>query len=252
MPENNKIVDKISRIIMQVNNNMTLKFHCRLTKEVNGMIKNFHNFFSYGDSTYLSLEHFAYVTLDIKQELTAWSKDQTIMINSRNIHQLIQGLKCMINICKGNDKIYYYTTRSDGTDKITVLDETIKEHNLQLRLLGDDMPRILLHPSTKEDTYGTYHEAIRIYLNRTTIFTDITIDEAESLYYNLLKIDFFQYGMSMIQYYVSSVESDKVQITEEKKNFKSVKPRIVFNDNKKEEVKSILDKDKSAQEFFDI
>lgn len=252
MPENNKIVDKISRIILQVNKDLIVKIHCKLTKEVNGIIRNFHNFFSYGDSTYLTLEHFVYVTIEIKKELTAWSKDQTIMITSRNIHQLLQGLKCITSICKGNDNIYYYTTQSDGNDKITVLDETIKEHNLQLRLLGDDMPRILIHPSVKEDEYGMYHEAIRIYLNRTTIFTDITIDEAESLYYNLSKIDFFQYGMSMIQYYVSSIESDKVQITEEKRNFKPIKPRVVFNDNKKEEVKSVLQKDKSAQEFFDL
>ena len=61
-----------------------------------------------------------------------------------------------------------------------------------------------------------YFPGIRIYFNRKTIFTDITIDEAESLYYNLSKIDFFQYGMSMIQYYVSSVENDKIEVTETK------------------------------------
>lgn len=253
MPGNNKMVDKISRLLLQVNNQLSIKVHCRLTKEVNGIMKSFHNFFTYGDATYLSLEQFIYITVEIKRELTAWSKDQTIMITSKNIHQFLQGLKCMINICKGNDKIYYYTTRSDGSDKITVLDETIKEHNLQIRLLGDDMPRILLHPSSKEDDYGEYHETIRIYLNRTTIYSDITIDEAESLYYNLSKVDFFQYGMMMIQYYISSIESDKVQIKEEKHNFKPNK-RIVFNDikTKEEVVKSVIEKDKTAKEFFDI
>jgi hypothetical protein len=246
MPENK--VDKISRILVQVNNQLIVKIHCRLTKEINGMVKNFHNFFSYGDSTYLTLDQFVYMTIEIKQELTAWNKDQTIMITSRNIHQLLQGLKLMIGICKGNANIYYYTTQSNGEDKITVRDNVIKEHNIQLRLLGDDMPRILLHPSAKEDNYGTYYEAIRLYLNRTTIFTDITLDEAESLYYNLSKVDFFQYGMSMIQYYISSIESDKVQFTEEKKQIK--KPRVVFNDKKTESVKSTITKEPSAEEFF--
>ena len=248
MPENKNMVDKISRVLVQVNNQLIVKIHCRLTREINGIVKNFHNFFAYGDSTYLSLDQFVYMTIEIKQELTAWSKNQTIMITSRNIHQLLQGLKLMIGICKGNANIYYYTTQSNGEDKITVRDNVIKEHNIQLRLLGDDMPRILLHPSAKEDNYGTYHEAIRLYLNRTTIFTDITLDEAESLYYNLSKVDFFMYGMSMIQYYVSSIESDKVQITEEKKQIK--KPKIVFNDKKVESVKSIITKDPSAEEFF--
>jgi hypothetical protein len=54
--------------------------------------------------------------------------------------------------------------------------------------------------------------------------------------------------MSMIQYYISSIESDKVQFTEEKKQIK--KPRVVFNDKKTESVKSTITKEPSAEEFF--
>lgn len=247
---NRKNVDKMSRVILNINNQLIVKIHCRLTKEVNGVIRSFHNFFSYGENNYLNLDHIVYLTLEIKQELTAWSKDQTIMVTSKNIHQFLSTLQYMINLCKRSDNIYYYTTQSDGYDKITVHDNVIKEHIMQLRLIGDEMPRILIHPSTKIDKNDMYFPGIRIYFNRKTIFTDITIDEAESLYYNLSKIDFFQYGMSMIQYYVSSVENDKIEVTETKVT--NNRKQVFFNDAKVEATKSVLEKDQSDREFFGL
>lgn len=245
---NTKNVDKISRVILNLNNELIVKMNCRLTKEVNGVVRSFHNFFTYGDGTYLNLEQYAYISLEMKQELTAWNPDQRINLNSKNMHQFLKAFKYMINLCARSSELYIYTTQTDGTDKITISNDNIIKNILKLRLLGDEMPRIIFHPSVKIDNNGKYRPAIRLYINRKTIYKDITIEEAESLYYNLSKVDFFQYGMMMIQYYVSSVENNKIEVTKTQIS----KPKISFNDKKIEPTKSILQKDKSDKEFFDL
>lgn len=245
---NMKNVDKISRVILNLNNELIVKLNCRLTKEVNGVVRSFHNFFTYGDANYLNLEHYAYLTLEMKQELTAWNPDQRLILNSKNMQQFLKAFKYMINLCNRSQGLYIYTTQTDGTDKITISNDNIMSNIIKLKLLGDEMPRIILHPSVKIDRDGKYKPAIRMYINRKTIYKDITIEEAESLYYNLSKVDFFQYGMMMIQYYVSSVENNKVEVTKTEIS----KPRVTFNDKKVEPTKSILQKDKSSKEFFDL
>ena len=155
----------------------------------------------------------------------------------------------MINTCRSNDSIYYHSKLKDSIDveNITVYPETIKENIWQIRLLGDDMPRILLHPSVKEIDDVKF-EAIRIYINRKTNYIDMTLDEVEAMYYTLQKVDFFQYGMMMIQYYVSSIENDKIEVQQVQNNTKA---RIHF-DTRIEKTESFIQKDKSAAEFFDI
>lgn len=241
-------VDKISRVLIQPCKELVIKIHCRLTKEVNGITRSFHNFFTYNDSNYLNLDQYVYLTLEIKDE-EEWSRDKTVIINAKNIHQLLSGLKFMINNCRSNDSIYYHSKVKDSVDveNITVYPETIKENIWQVKLLGDDMPRILLHPSVKEMDEVKY-EALRIYINRKTNYVDLTLDEAEAMFYTLQKVDFFQYGMMMIQYYVSSIENDKIEIQETKIN---TKPKIQF-DTKIEKTESFIQRDKSAAEFFDI
>lgn len=241
-----KNVDKISRLILSLNNHLIIKFHCRLTKEVNGVVRSFHNFFTYGGGTYLNLEQIVYLTIEIKQDLTAWNSDQRISLTSKNIHQFLSSLKYMINLCMHKQDIYNYTTQADGSDKINISKNIIEKYIIKLQLIGDEMPRIIMHPSVRMDDSG-YKEAIRIYFNRKTIYYDITIDEAESLYYNLSKVDFFQYGMSMIQYYVSSVENDKIEVTET-----NTRKHIMFNDSKQEKTISFIEKDKSDREFFEL
>ena len=61
----------------------------------------------------------------------------------------------------------------------------------------------------------------------------------------LQKVDFFQYGMSMIQYYISSIESEKVEIKDNSRK------QIQF-DTRVEKTESFIQRDKSAAEFFDI
>ena len=244
----NKRVDKISRVLIQPCKEFVIKIHCRLTKEVNGKIQSFHNFFTYNDANYLSLDQYVYLTLEIKDN-EEWSRDKSVIVNAKNIHQLLSGLKFMINTCRSNDSIYYHSKLKDSIDveNITVYPETIKENIWQIRLLGDDMPRILLHPSVKEIDDVKF-EAIRIYINRKTNYIDMTLDEVEAMYYTLQKVDFFQYGMMMIQYYVSSIENDKIEVQQVQNNTKA---RIHF-DTRIEKTESFIQKDKSAAEFFDI
>lgn len=242
-----KRVDKISRVLIQPCKELIIKIHCRLTKEVNGKTQSFHNFFTYNDSNYLNLDQYVYLTIEIKDE--EWSRDKSVIINAKNIHQLLSGLKYMINTCRCNDSIYNHSKLKDSIDveDITIYPETIKENIWQIRLLGDDMPRILLHPSIKEDGDVKY-EAMRIYINRKTNYVDLTLDEAEAMYYTLQKVDFFQYGMSMIQYYVSSIENDKIEVQVIQNNNRA---KVHF-DTRIEKTESFIQKDKSAAEFFDI
>ena len=54
--------------------------------------------------------------------------------------------------------------------------------------------------------------------------------------------------MMMIQYYVSSIENDKIEVQQVQNNTKA---RIHF-DTRIEKTESFIQKDKSAAEFFDI
>ena len=238
-------VDKIARVLIQPCKELVVKIHCRLTKEVNGVVRSFHNFFSYNDGNYLNLDHYVYLTIEFKDD-SEWSRDKVVIINTKNIHQLLSGLKFMINTCRCNDDIYVHSKLKDSIDveDITIYPETIKENIWQVRLLGDDTPRILLHPSVKEENDVKY-EALRIYINRKVNYVDMTLDEAEALYYTLQKVDFFQYGMSMIQYYISSIESEKIEIKDNSRK------QIQF-DTRVEKTESFIQRDKSAADFFDI
>ena len=131
---NTKNVDKISRVILNLNNELLVKLNCRLTKEVNGVVRSFHNFFTYGDANYLNLEHYVYLTLEFKQELTAWNPDQRLNLNNRNMQQFLKAFKYMINLCDHTQGLYIYTTQTDGTDKITISNDNIMSNIIKLKL----------------------------------------------------------------------------------------------------------------------
>lgn len=168
---------------------------------------------------YLSLSYFAMVILEINDKNISWDRKARIIMTQKNQYQIISGIKKAIDTIY-KEGMYYYDNGTLCLSKITEND-IVRIYN------AGDSNKIVIVPNIVSDADTNQYEGVRIFVNDSTNSVDLTIDELETLYYNLSKIDLFLYSQGLINFYVSYLE--KGVIIEQAKDGKKSKSLFTVN-----------------------
>jgi hypothetical protein len=241
MEKSNIDIDKISRIIIQPAKNLILKMHIKLLNENEGRKENFHKLFiSPEGNKYLKLDLQSFLTLELHDD--NWSKDKTIIIDQKNIYHLIKGLKKMVDNLYTNDIFVLNKNKQIVIYKDIVEKYTEKIYNLK------NNQRIIIKPAIIFDENQISYEGVVIYINKTENYVELPIDAFESLYYALSKVDLFTYSQELLNYYISCIKGEKIELKEVGFSDNKKAHPLLMEDNK-EEVKGNLIKSEEENVF---
>lgn len=188
-------MEKISAVLVQPVNDLTLKVHSKLLREKEGRKENFHNEFTFNNNNYLKLDLQSFLTLELRRE--EWSKDKSIIINQRNIFQIITKFKSLLeSIYNGG----VFALNKDN--EIVIYKDKVEEYTQKIYNLGGNQ-RMLIKPAIIYDENEVSYEGVILYLNKTENYAQLPIDAFESLVYTLDKVDLFLYSQLLVNYYMS-------------------------------------------------
>lgn len=222
-------LQKISRIIIQPVANLILRIHVKLLKEKDGRVENFHNEFTFQGKTYLKLDFQSFLTLELIDN-TEWDKDKSIIINERNIIQIIKGFEKMLDsIYNGN--IFAVNSKNE----IVIYSDEAEKAVVRIYNLGNGN-RMVLKPAKIYDENELSYEGVILYLNNNNNFVELPIDAFESLLYALKQTNIFVYSQALINYYISAIKAGELENT--KPLIKAKPKKSVFEKASKEFVKS--------------
>lgn len=196
-------VKKISRTILNIQKNLSLKLHVKLVSvDENGQTRLFHNEYEYEGSNYIKIDNMPFMTLDMREKDIEWDKSHSIMITPMNIVHVVKGMERLLEAIYGDDVFAV-----DRNDKIVIYKDMVEKHTEKIFNLGMNQ-RLVLKPAIILDHNDTEMEGVLLYINKPENVVELSIDAFESLLYNLQKIDLFTYSQLLINYYVSQKNID--------------------------------------------
>lgn len=198
-------VEKISNTLLHLNKNTRLRIHVsfterdRITKQ--SKLKKFHTIYEYNNKEYVSLDFGSFITLEIKDE-EEWDRGKSILMNSRNMFQIIHGLEKALKNIYLPDTFYI-----DGDDesKIKIYKEISVERTVRLYNIGQYQNMVLVPAVVYEEMEDAEYEGLVVFLNSMVNSFNITVGALESLLYTLKKVDLFTYGYMMIDFYFNNI-----------------------------------------------
>jgi hypothetical protein len=196
-------MQKITRTIVQPVRNLILKMHVKLLKEKDGRIENFHNEFNYAGKNYLKLDLQSFMTLEILDK--NWDKDKSILIDQKNIYQIIKGFEKVI------DGIYngkVFALNREG--KTVIYSEMAEKNTVKIYNLGNGN-RLVITPAIIYDENDLSYEGVVMHVNKTENFVELPIDAFESLYYAIKQTNLFLYSQGLINYYTSCLKKGEIE-----------------------------------------
>jgi hypothetical protein len=240
-------IQKITRTILQPVRNLHLKIHVKMVNEKDGRKENFHNLFTMDNgNSILNLDLQSFLTIELKDG--QWAKDKSVLLDQKNIHQVKKAFKKVL------DGIYNGGIFAmNKSNKIIMYAEEREKFTQRVYNIGTHQRMVVQPAIIADESEGTEYEGVILYLNRTEHYIELPIDAFESLYYTLKEINMFVYSQVLVNYYISTIQNQKVEIkqnvigggTTSKK-----KPSIFLPET--EEVKSTISKNETAEEFFNM
>lgn len=241
-------VDKISRVIIEPVKKLRLRMHAKLVNRKEGRKENFHKLFSAPDGgKYLSLDIQSFMTLELTEG--EWDKSKTIIIDQKNIYQIIKGMKKIIDDIYDRDKGIFAIKKNKETViyKEQAERSTVKLYNLNYN------QRMVLTPAIVYDENEVSYEGVVMFMNKSENYVEFPIDAFEALYYCLEKADLFVYSQELVNYFIAALKGEKVELKEIEITVKSKKKKHpLAAQNEEPEVKGNIIKEPTAEEFFDI
>ena len=236
-------IDKISRIIIQPVKNLILKIHVRLYQNKDGKLENYHNEFTFNNKKFVTLNPSVFLSLAIIDK-EDWDKSKSIMINQRNIYQIIKNFRILLkNIYR--DEIF----AMDSKGKNIIYSDMADKYTQKIYNLGMINQRLIIKPSIVFDENDVSYEGVIMYINNSENFVELPIDAFESLYYTLEKMDIFAYSQQLLNYYVSCLKTGEEMKDVTVKTFRKHPLNIDINID---EVKGSIFKTPTAKDFFNI
>ena len=241
-------VEKITRVVIQPSRNLRLRLHVKLLQEREGRKENFHSLFEKpsGDGEILTLDAQSFLTLEIVDR-GEWNAKKSLLIDQRNIYQVIKGFeKCLKALY--NEKIF--DKRQNG--EIFAYREAVEKNTIPLYYLGGNN-RMVLRPTVVYDMNEVSYEGVAIHINTKEYVAELAIDAFEALYYALKQANLFVYSQLMLNYFVSALREEKIELREvkkEKKIQKSNKTHPLLHSGPKEEVKQQGFNEETPEKFF--
>lgn len=196
-------MNKISRVLVQPVKNLVMKIHVELLKEKEGKVTNFHNVFTFGSKTYLRVDLQSFVTIEMTDG--EWSKDKSVLIDQRNMYQVIKGFeKSLENIYNGD----VFAVNKEG--KTVIHKDSIEKNTVKIYNMGNSN-RLILRPSIIYDNDDMTYEGVVLYINKTENYVELPIDAFEALYFTLKKVDLFVYSQALLNYYLGTLRAMQVE-----------------------------------------
>ncbi len=197
------------------------------------------------------MDHVTFLTLEMVDD-TSWDKSKNLVITSKNLFQVQQALKTMINSLRNGD--VYKARKKVNSDNSSYMElfiytEDVKNNTLVIKLLGDSNSRLGIQPCIVTDECESQYEGVRLLINKQINAVEATLDELEALYYTLTKVDLFLYGQSMINYYMTHLKDKSVEVKSYNNKYNTDK-KVVFDSKPKDNITSTLIKEKSEDEVF--
>lgn len=242
-------IERISRTIIQPTNTLYLRIHAKLiTDKKDGRRENFHNVFTMNNKkSYLTLDLQSFLTLEIKDRNREWSPDLSVLLDQKNIYQVIRGFKKILNaIYNGN------IFAQSKTGKIIIYKDEVEKHTERIYNIGTHQ-RLVVTPAIIHDE-GVEYEGVVLFINKTENYAELTIDAFESLYYALKQTNLFVYSQVLVNYYMTLIQNNKIEIKQnvvENKPTTPSKPHPLLGPSV-EKTTSTIKKKQSGEEFFGI
>jgi hypothetical protein len=191
-------IQKITRVLLHLTRTCALRIHVKLVNERDGRKENFHNLYVSDDKKgYLNLDLQSFLTLEIKDGV--WAPDKSILINQRNIFQVIKGIeKSLEGIYNGG----IFAVKKNG--EIISYKEEREKHTVRIYNLGNNQ-RLVIEPAVILDENETTYEGVIMYINKTENYVELPIDLFEALYHTLKETNLFVYSQALANYYISSI-----------------------------------------------
>lgn len=236
-------LDKLTRVITNPNHTCTLKLHVKLIQRDNLGKKEFLNkVYSVNGSNYLKLDYQTFLTLECKSKDSEWSKDKSLLITDKNIHQVKKTFEIMLRALYAGKMFAIRKNRQGGVAEIVTYTDEIKKSTMVVNMLGTHQNMMVLPAVVYDERTNVSYEGVRIYINKKINVIELTIDEFEALYYNLKEVNFFTYGQMMLMSLASNKQSLVVEEARPVKQY--THQSSVFDSNITNEIKSTLVKEK--------
>lgn len=199
-----KPLQKISRVIIQPVRDLQLRIHVKLLNEKDGRVENFHNVFEYGNNKYGKVDLQSFLTLDYSGGDKSNWQSKSIMINQKNIFQVITGFEKMRKAILDDD---VFAVNAKG-ESVIYKKENAEKSVQRIYNLGNNN-RLVISPAIifDEEANKTY-EGVILYINKTENYVELPIDAFEALYYALKQVNLFVYSQLLVNYYLASVGAE--------------------------------------------
>ena len=210
-------VERITRTIYSYAN-LTLKLNVKLyNKDV-----PLHAEYEVGGKTYIRLDQFAYLTLEIATNPgETWNPSKGIMITPIHVYDVIKTFKTVMKDIQEQD--IYMVKKND--------DIVIDKEKAQLYTAISNIPScgsIKVMPTIVYDQNDISYEGVNIFINDDNNVSSIPISYFEALVCTMEKIDIFQYSQMLMNYYISAhpeyVKLTHINVSKPKVN------RTIFED----------------------
>lgn len=237
---------KITAMLLQPTKNLHLKIHVKLFNELgDGRKENFHKIFTMdnGESIF-QLDLQSFITIELKDG--NWSKDKTVILDQKNIYQVIASCK---KILEGIYDGGIFAINKDK--KIIMYSEERDKYTQKIYNIGTHQRMIMQPAVIYDDAEDNEYEGVVLYLNKTDNYVELPIDAFESIYYTLSQVNLFVYSSQLLNIYLNLVNK-KVEINQTvvgnkpSKNFKNI------DFENKGTTKSTLSKTVTKEEFFNM
>lgn len=231
--------------------NFVLRIHVKLINDKGeGRKENFHNIFTTEGKGYLQLDLQSFLTLEIRDG--QWAPDKSILIDQRNIYQIIKGFeKSLDNIYNGGIFAIDGKTGETISYKDKRVENTVRIYNLGMN------QRVVIEPAVIHDAQdNTNYEGVILYINKTENYVELPIDAFEALYHTIKETNLFVYSQALVNYYMTTIKGEKVEIKEvnmdNKPKPKKKHPLATSSTTEDEFTKASITPKQTSEEFFNI
>lgn len=201
--------------------NLSLKMHVKLMEDKrSGRKENFHQEFEVRGKTYMNLDIQSFLTLEYRDKNVAWDRSQSIVINQRNLHVIVNDMGKMIKHIYGNDVFKHDAAKGHSV----VYAEDIEKYTVRMYNLTANQ-RIVLKPAMIMGDSEEMYEGVIMYINNSDNVVELVVDAFESLYNTLKRIDLFLYSQSIVNYYAACIETGKIKVGEDDAPAEQPKPK---------------------------
>lgn len=241
------ITKKVSKTLF-INKFCHVKIHLKTFDDKANSEETFHNMYQFGNSEYMNLTLSSFITIEVRGDGGEWEPDRSLFINDHNHYHLLKGMEKVIESMYNPELDLFYKDENNNME-LKVVKEVAEEQAQRLFNLGFNQRAILVPAVVFDEMDNTSYEGVTFCINNSSNVFQLTIDEFETLYSKLVKVDFFVYAKILYDMYISIVKEEKVNKTHyENKAYRAKKDLFT----EQPQTTSTLIKRESDEDFFGI